>query len=61
MNIPPNDTARKTTVELEATIVEYDDAPNECTIAPTDVSDVDRMSTWISAQEGSYVELADVN
>lgn len=42
---------------LRAEIVEYHDAPNECTIFPRGVSEAERMTTWISAKEGSYVDL----
>lgn len=44
-------------VPLRATVVEYEDAPDECTIYPQDVSHWDRMTTWITAEEGSFVEL----
>lgn len=48
-------------MKLRATIVEYEDAPDECTIFPSDTSDIERMSTWISAKEGSYIDLTSVN
>lgn len=38
---------------------EYDDQPDQCTIFPTDRSDVDRTTTWITAEEGSYVAIRD--
>ena len=47
-------------MQLRATVVEYEDAPDECTIFPRGVSGVERMTTWISAEEGSYVDLASV-
>lgn len=47
-------------MRLRATIVEYEDAPNECTIYPNGVSEMERMTTWISAEEGSYVDLGSV-
>ena len=47
-------------MQLRATIVEYEDAPDECTIFPRDASGVERMTTWISAEEGSYVDLGAV-
>ena len=43
--------------KLRATVVEYEEAPNECTIHPRGVSGMDRMTTWISAEEGAYVDL----
>lgn len=51
---------RGATMRLRATIVEYEDAPNECTIYPNGVSEVEQMTTWISAKEGSYVDLESV-
>ena len=42
----------------DAEIVRYDDAPDECTIYPADTEEWDLLTTWISAAEGSYVELA---
>lgn len=51
------DTGEDLPVQLRATVVEYDDAPDECTIYPQDVSHWDRMTTWITAEEGSYVDL----
>ena len=47
-------------MRLRATIVEYENAPDECTIYPSGVSGVERMTTWISAEEGSYVDLGAV-
>jgi len=42
---------------LTATVVEYENEPNECTIHPIDPPTEDRTTAWISAREGSYVEL----
>lgn len=42
-----------------AEIVVSQDAPAECTIYPTDIPTEKRITTWISAQEGSFVSLAD--
>lgn len=39
---------------LIATVVTYDDAPDECTIHPKSVSDGHRTTAWISAKEGSF-------
>jgi hypothetical protein len=44
-------------VALESIIERYEDQPDECTIFQSDVSDRRRLSTWISAKEGSYVDL----
>lgn len=45
------------TAKLRATVVEYDDAPDECTMYPEDASEWERMTTWITAREGSFVDL----
>lgn len=47
-------------MRLGSTIVEYEDAPDECTIYPRGVSGGARTTTWISAKEGSYVDLESV-
>lgn len=60
MSASGHDGLRGATMHLRATIVEYEDAPDECTIFPRDVSDVERMTTWISAEEGSYVDLGSI-
>lgn len=48
-------------MRLRSTVVEYEDAPDECTIFPRGLSGVERMTTWISAKEGSYVDLESFN
>lgn len=52
-----SDTEEGLSVQLRATVVEYQDDPDECTIYPQDVSHWDRMTTWITAEEGSFVKL----
>lgn len=44
-------------VALESIVERYDDQPDECTIFRSDVPEPRRLSTWISAKEGSYVDL----
>lgn len=44
-------------VALESIIERYEDQPNECTIYRSDLPEGRRLSTWISAKEGSYVDL----
>ncbi|MFC6824079.1 DUF7511 domain-containing protein [Halopelagius fulvigenes] len=44
----------------EATVVSYDDEPDECTIYPADADDDELVTTWISAKSGSFVSLADM-
>lgn len=39
---------------LSAEVVSYDDAPDECTIYPEDVSDAQRTTAWITARGGSF-------
>ena len=43
--------------ELRAVVERYEDAPDQCTIFPTGLDDYERMATWISAREPSFVEL----
>lgn len=48
----------RTTGEQYSAIVErYDGRPNQCTIFRTDVPESDRTTTWVTANEGSYVDL----
>lgn len=47
---------RGATMRLRASIVDYEDGPDECTIYPLGVSEGERMTTWLSAKEGSYVD-----
>lgn len=42
---------------VRSTIVEYESAPDECTIFLSGVPRHERMATWITAKEGSYVDL----
>ncbi|SDM97284.1 hypothetical protein SAMN04487949_3030 [Halogranum gelatinilyticum] len=63
----PNESQERVSHETEttlgcyaATVVHYEGAPDECTIYPTDVADAELVTTWISAQEGSYVSLAEM-
>ncbi|KTG30423.1 DUF7511 domain-containing protein [Haloferax profundi] len=44
-------------LEYIAIVAPYDDAPDECTIFPAGLSEDELTTTWISAQEGSYVSL----
>ncbi|WP_246279844.1 DUF7511 domain-containing protein [Natronomonas salina] len=55
-----NHGVRGATMHLRATVVEYEDGPDECTIYPNGVSGAERMTTWISAKEGSFVDLETV-
>jgi hypothetical protein len=42
---------------LTAAVVEYDDEPDECTLYPTEASEKALVTEWITAEEGSYVDL----
>lgn len=42
---------------LAAEILLHRDGPAECTIYPAEASDLERLSTWITAKEGSFVNL----
>ena len=41
---------------LHAVTVERDGEPDECTLYPRGSSRLERMSTWITAAEGSFVD-----
>ncbi|WP_396611580.1 hypothetical protein ACH9L7_15470 [Haloferax sp. S1W] len=47
-------------VEYEAIVTPYDDAPDECTIFPAGIPEAELMTTWISAEEGSFVSLGEM-
>lgn len=38
--------------------VENEDNPNECALFPASATEAELMTTWISAHEDSYVDLA---
>lgn len=40
-----------------ASVVAYEECPNECTISPANVDTHHRTTTWITAKEGSYCSL----
>jgi hypothetical protein len=43
---------------LRAEVVTYDDAPDECTIFPEDVSEEQRTTAWITARGGSFCRVS---
>jgi hypothetical protein len=45
------------TPSVVATVEEHDEGPAECTLFPCNVDGVELMTTWITAQEGSFVDL----
>ncbi|MDZ7701277.1 MAG: hypothetical protein U5J98_03980 [Halobacteriales archaeon] len=44
---------------LAATVVRYDDMPDECTIHPVNAVEEDLMTRWITATGDAYVSLPD--
>lgn len=42
---------------LAAAVVEPADGPSECTLYPPDEPDAVILTTWMTAQEGSFVSL----
>ena len=42
---------------LTAAVVERDDELDECTLYPEDAAEEDLVTEWITAEEGSYVDL----
>jgi hypothetical protein len=53
-----DDATDATAPRYDAEVVRYDDAPDECTISPVETAGAELLTTWISAQERSYVDLA---
>jgi len=45
-------------VELSLTVVRYADGPDRCTIYPPNATGDARLSTWLSADYGAFVDLA---
>lgn len=43
--------------ELDHITVENDDAPDECAVFPREATEEELMTAWITAQEGSFVDL----
>ena len=42
---------------LDARLVRYANAPDELTVFPREVPEEARATTWLTAQEGSFVDL----
>lgn len=40
---------------LRAIVVEYDDAPDECTVYPAGATGDALVTRWVTAREGSFV------
>jgi hypothetical protein len=43
---------------LVARLEAREGAPDQCTLHPTDVDDVELMTRWLTADEGGYVDVA---
>lgn len=43
---------------IQATVVTYDDKPDECTLHPVDPDDERRTTEWITAREGAFLPLS---
>jgi hypothetical protein len=54
----PHVADRTTDRGLTARVTEYDDAPDECTIYPAGADPGTALTTWVVAEEGSFVTLA---
>lgn len=46
--------------EYASIVVPTDDQPAECTIFPVDATEDELVTTWISAEDGSFVALCDM-
>lgn len=57
MHTGEHDLLGASAMQLRSTVVEYEDAPDECTIFPGNVAGCERTTTWITAEEGAFVEL----
>lgn len=46
-------------VALHATVVQYSDRPDRCTVYPGHLDHEERLCTWLSADQEAFVPLAD--
>ncbi|UPW00696.1 hypothetical protein M0R88_01005 [Halorussus gelatinilyticus] len=44
-------------VELRSVVVEYEDRPDRRTVYPAGVSGMERMSSWLTADDDAFVNL----
>lgn len=49
--------ADRPSIELDSVVVNYDDRPDRRTIYPDEASGVERMSTWLTADDAGFVNL----
>lgn len=57
MQVPPFYGPDAAEPRYDAEVARYDDAPDECTISPVATEGAERLTTWVSAQDDSYVHL----
>jgi len=46
--------------DLESVVVAYESRPDRCTVVPRECSEAERVTTWLSADVGAFVDLGDV-
>jgi hypothetical protein len=46
--------------DFTATVVRFEDGPSRCTIHPRDVSDQDKTTVWISAENAAFSSVDEV-
>ncbi|WP_226010370.1 DUF7511 domain-containing protein [Halomicrobium salinisoli] len=56
----PVEHAPSTGDQLTMTVVTYADAPDRCTVAPSGLSGVARMSTWLTVDRSIVVSLREM-
>jgi hypothetical protein len=49
--------ADRPSIELDSVVVNYEDSPDQRTMYPKEASGVDRMSTWLTADDAEFVAL----
>ncbi|PSP94748.1 hypothetical protein BRC91_04675 [Halobacteriales archaeon QS_4_62_28] len=49
--------ANRCFIDLQLTVVRYPDKPDRATMFPTSTDDIDRMSTWLSADRSAFEPL----
>ncbi|MCW8172130.1 DUF7511 domain-containing protein [Natrialba swarupiae] len=47
-------------IDLEAIVVRYESRPDQCTVVPQECPEEKRLTTWLSADLRSFVELDEV-
>ncbi|WP_254531016.1 DUF7511 domain-containing protein [Natrinema gelatinilyticum] len=47
-------------IDLESVVVRYENRPDRCTIVPRECPETDRVTTWLTADVRTFVDLEDV-